>query len=267
MENEIANIALYLNCALRLIRANHNSPHYLTGVTGGPTLTLPGTQNQETQCMMVGGALWIANNDDADSATQRELLNHLGINRLNKLVDHVERYRGRVLPTHNGAYNPHTFTLKQALLFALMPASERTTPPAAHDGRFPNNVNNIAFTLGNPVTNLKNCSRIVFVSGSYTGQGGTSLHAEQKLLAALGELWQDWSYRQPVYIQGCKPPCTRCAQVLRGVNQRLSSGKRFSYANTTVADARTTVALNQVTTNGSVRALDLDQYFPAAEDG
>ena len=268
MENEVANIALYLNCALKLIRNKNNKLHYLTGNELGAAISRPGTQNQETQCLVVGGALWIANNDDADTNTQRELLNRLGINRFNKLAEHVEKYRGRVLPTHNGAYNQGAFTLKHKLLFALIPESKRLNPPAAYTSPMPTSVNNVTYNVGNQVNNLKNNSRIVFVTGTYEGQGGgqSGCHAEQKLLAALGLLWKDpFSHKQPVYLQGCKSPCTRCEQVLNVVSQRIrtSSGKRFSSANITVRNARTSSGLIQVTTNeAGVRALNVDTYFP-----
>lgn len=265
MDNEIAVIALYLNLALPLIRANGNKPHYLTGNTDGSALPQPGSQNQETQCMLVGSSLWIANNDDADTATQRALLNRLGINRLSKLSAHVEAFCGRVLPTHAGKYNPGAFTLKHKALYALMPAGQRTAPPGAYTKPMPGGVENVAFNLGGVTTNLQNCSRLVFVSGNYNGTGGNKYHAEQKLLAALGELWSHWTYRQPVYIQGCKPACTRCDQVLQDVNLRItpSSGKRFSYVNSVAASTRSDVGLNQVTTDAGVKALDLDTYFPA----
>jgi hypothetical protein len=70
-------MALYLNVATDRLKTDQ-SLRWLTGVATAFAVTR--APSQETQCMSVGGALWIANNDDADTATQQTFLEAMGIN-------------------------------------------------------------------------------------------------------------------------------------------------------------------------------------------
>ena len=75
--HELARIALFLNCATSKV-SSERSLEWLTVNKAACNWRSGG--NQETQCLTFGATLWIANNEDDDTALQKEMLQTLGIN-------------------------------------------------------------------------------------------------------------------------------------------------------------------------------------------
>jgi hypothetical protein len=67
---ELAKVATYLNLATIKIKGEAGSLEWLTG--NDNTIAYEDTaQSQETQCLSFGSTLWIANNEDRDTTTQK----------------------------------------------------------------------------------------------------------------------------------------------------------------------------------------------------
>ena len=261
----LTKTAIYLNQATTLINKSNGK---LTYLTGDNSVTLQNfnsnSQTQETQCMAVGSALWIANNDDGDTDTQFELVNKLGIKQREALFRHVDKNGNLVLKTHSGQYNYQGMTAQEQVLHKMIDRKGgRLKPPTF-------------VTLGTPVTNLTYnistsqskpaTSGIVFIKGAYAGKSGdvsAKMHAEQKLLAALSKVFKDTGIRRAA-VAGCKMPCCTCETVLKSTRKKISELDFhfwFEFENGQfVTDSRIDVKLNQVNATG-VRGLDVDAYF------
>jgi hypothetical protein len=258
--NGLAQIACYLNLATDMIKAATGSLNWLTG--GTQTVAFVAGASQETQCLSWGNTIWIANNSDDDSDTQRLFLNALGIDTGDKLLRHIKDpagYARRVFPAHAGALVPTAFTAKDNLFYSLI-GNGLLTPGALFVPA--GGVTNTEFSLAAATTApLK--SGLNFVKGNYTGDAGTGLHAEQKLLAALGKLCVTWKPQGKVNVGGVKPPCTTCGPVLKAVYYRMISlnyGTYLQYETQQLTQLRTTAGLPTVGVTG-IRALDVNTYF------
>src|SRR5438874_2422537 len=116
MSTDLENIATYLNLAVRKTR-RAGTLAWLTGAAAVVCPVVAAPQCEETQCLSFGSALWIANNDDADSTLQRTIVNRLGLSKEPKLLRHVEAYFTRLLPyNHLGVVNAGALSAKESLL-------------------------------------------------------------------------------------------------------------------------------------------------------
>jgi hypothetical protein len=111
---------------------------------------------------------------------------------------------------------------------------------------------------------------IVFIKGTYIGVGGDKLHAEQKLLAVLGALYHSDNVmpQQEVFVGGVKPPCGTCQGVLdrvyaRMVKRNYTIKLRFQDERLNKTRVRFGLAADD---NPGIRSLDIDQYFPPADN-
>jgi hypothetical protein len=259
-------VALYLNRAVLVIKGAGGSLKFLTGAEGA-TIPVVGARAEETQCLSFGNALWIANNDDNDTHTQMALLARLGIGTREALMDHVDEYQGSVMPMWRGAINIAEGTPAEVKLLHKLASrndedraeGEKFSPPAANLILPRNPAVNLSYKLGtgaSPPT-----SGIVFVTGSYSGNGGDALHAEQKLLAAMSQVAPNVT--GAVTISGCKMACSTCEGVLDAVAERVSArGIALRYNNSAVNALRDEVGLRKKNSHG-IRALDTAAYFPA----
>jgi len=272
MDNELANIAVYLNLACKKIKKDENLLKYLMGQNTAQTITSPTDSNEETQCLQVGWTLWIANNNDDDTIAQKELLNKLGVDKVHKLVEHVAFYRLRLFEIHNNNVVLSSDNLKEKLLYELIKTDHidinkqftQIDTKAPLITTLPQAVKNKVYKLGSLNTgNLEGNSGIVFVIGNYKtdNNSGSKFHAEQKLLAALGELWKKNPCHKRVYIQGCKGACNACKDVLKKVNRKIVE-KRFGYINEVVQSKRYEVNLNDRSNVTGVAQLKINHYFP-----
>jgi hypothetical protein len=261
---ELAKIATYLNLATLKIKAGGaGSLNWLTDTAA--TIAFEATaQSQETQCLGFGSTLWIANNEDRDTITQRTFVNRLGIKNAQKLLQHVERYGRRTLTFHAGQLNVGALTMKQRFMRSLVAGvhldqGNAYVLPAA-------GVANGTLDIsgeGRPAV-----SAIVFVEGAYEGDGNDALHAEQKLIAALGKLIESGTVpRGEVSVGGVKSACGTCSRVLQATRRRLNElklGIYLQFENARADRLRTEADLNP-DNNDDIRALDIDTYFDAPE--
>ena len=262
----LAKIATFLNLATIKIKAEQGSLRWLTGAA--TTIAFTNTAaSQETQCMSFGSTLWIANNDDGDSTTQKNFLDALGIKKPAKLHDLAVGYGTRVLNYHQQGQNhvlaPGGHSPKQAFLHALMGGG---TPQRSGNFAASTAVANGTYTLNTetyPATGA-----IVFVSGTYEGTGGESEHAEQRLLAALGLLMSNGETDPAgaVIINGCKSACGTCKNAINEARSRLSELKKtfwLDFAHATSDRLRQDSGLG-ADDNAGIKKLTIDEYFPAA---
>ncbi|MEM7212004.1 MAG: hypothetical protein AAF479_08935, partial [Pseudomonadota bacterium] len=103
MQN-LEQIPLYLNIACKMVTDADGDIEFLTGARG-TTVTCGEAENQETQCMVNGQSIWIANNNDQNTTMMKAFLNKLGIKTFRALRAHVASYAPRVLPIHAGTVN------------------------------------------------------------------------------------------------------------------------------------------------------------------
>ncbi|KPF41674.1 hypothetical protein D621_21480 [beta proteobacterium AAP51] len=255
-------VALYLNRATLLIKAAGGKISYITG-NDATSVSCSGQRAEETQIASFGDAVWIANNDDADSSTQRELLDKLGISSSKELIDHVDNYQGRVLSSHKGAFTPGAMTPEETLLYKMATRSDAESGTSL---AVPGTLAPAAKAAANPSFKISGAgpaptAGIVFVVGSYVGGEGTSEHAEQKLLAALGKTPRAMS--AAVTISGCKMACSTCKEVLDKAAARFkSSGGQLRFNNSIVGIWRDEAKLSKKHAKG-IRSLDVAHYFGA----
>ena len=262
-------VACYLNLAASRI-AKQGNISYLTdnakdGLIGGAK------QHQETQILLFGDpkskspTLWIANNDDADTHLQMNLLNKLGIITAESLIKHVSTYQGRL-------FKPSNYTKKNKDLcqeptdptgislyqLALLEAESETLDYPKPLTLVENNTFNSEYQIN--LNNTPDSTKtLLFVTKSYIGLSPNTgeEHAEQKLLAALSKLS---SVNETLYFYGCKPPCVACKHVLLLVEQNQSKLKlKLKYDNHN--DGAKYPAVKN-STSDTIKKLDVDKYFP-----
>lgn len=254
-------VALYLNRATLLIKASAGSLKFITG-NDGTKVSYIGAKAEETQILTFGDAVWIANNDDNDSTTQREYLNKMGVSTRQELMDHVEAYQGRALKTHQGKFTEGGMTSEEKLLYRL---ASRNDQDRVEKFSYPGTLAPALVASANATYKLSAegpppSSGIVFVTGSYVGSGGPE-HAEQKLLAALSKC--GGNVRGSVTISGCKMACSICEDVLDSAKEKLKN--RFiqlNYNSSFVNSIRNDedVGLRKKNSHG-IKALDTARYF------
>jgi hypothetical protein len=123
-------------------------------------------------------------------------------------------------------------------------------------------VANATFDLASTVA--PSSSGVVFVTGTYSGTGGTSLHAEQKLLAALGLYLQKNNARGRVTIGGCKMACATCSTALTNVRARLATNYalvNLHWENAIVDEYRRASGIG-ADSNAGIRLIAAATYFP-----
>lgn len=259
-------IALYLNLATTKTRAAGGSLRWLTG-HDGVNIEVGAGQSQETQCMVIGSCIWIANNDDADTEFQFAFLNRLGIDSYSKLAKHVEAHSIRLLPAHVGLVNVRDTSRPGERLLARM--TEIANGTAMPEAGFALPVDQAAcqrFGLNQAASPPS--AGIVFVRGSYQGVGGDNEHAEQKLLAAYGKYLRHGGtsmHSRRLHVSGCKSACQTCRGVLERVQERLRVGEsrnRLGFDDPNMLDDRNAVGMGAAHPAG-IKALDVDHYFPA----
>lgn len=261
---DLERIATYLNLATDKLKETPN----LSWITGVETpITLGSTaESQETQCMQIQGAIWIANNEDADSTTQRNFLNALGIRTLDELSYLSIVYGAHLLPFHKGTLALKKTYPKVNLLAYMIGGTEHPEQlEEAEHYEVLTTATNTSYALSSvtppPV------SGIVFVSGSYQGDEATQTnsgqHAEQKLLAALGKYMQaNPTFGATVYLGGIKMPCSKCDTVVNAVAARLRFRVEIRQDLTTTLRGMRSKAKISVKSATGIRQLNVDHYFP-----
>jgi hypothetical protein len=252
-------IALYLNLATSHLEAREGNLSELT--TSNQTIAYNAGNHEETQCLAMMGALWIANNDDSDTDTQRALLNKLGIDTHDALANYVDQYQTLVLKHHAGVLTRQNLpTAKQKFLYDLADADGAIPPAKPARPAVPAAVNNQPYSLAS--NNAPPVAGIVFIKGNYAGSitPDGNQHAEQKLLAALSKCYAK-AFNKGVHIFGCKVACSVCEEVLANVKQKLKSkGVTLKYEDPIAERIREEAGLPQVNPQG-IRDLDVDTYF------
>lgn len=259
-------VSLYLNLATAILNAKKGSLEFLTG---NKTYKIDGvnesSMSQETQVLTFGTSIWIANNDDTDSATQKKYIEKIGITTRAGLVTHVETYRSRVLGRHGTkVWDTHQRAPKEKYLFGLIGTDKKKALGDAM-AILPGGgaATEYALTSPNPPPSVP----ILFVRGAYTGEGGTSYHAEQKLIAAFGRYVGRNPSVYAVAVAGNKPACSKCDGVLAAAATRLGL---LTYASTltytrAASDAHTAAGLGVDDPAGICKA-DIDTYYPAVPE-
>ena len=265
MAYSMNQVALYLNLACSRVQADGDM-RYLTGRSGTGTLT-GGGQNQETQILFVRDALWIANNDDADSQLQKKILEKLRVGTPEALVEHVDAFQSRVFKRRrNGREEMFVPPASPAetLLFELAGLDDKGD---AREVAYPDAMDLPTTGAGAPAGyslgsgGKPPVSGILFVTGSYEGKDGTgdNEHAEQKLLAALSRVPD--SIRGTLALYGCKRQCQVCADVFGEALPRLRASYR--YVNCRAHDDTKVSNYAAQAHPSGIKALDVDRYFPA----
>ena len=258
-------ISLYLNLATSKTRDAGGKLRWLTGTD--KEIPVGASESQETQCMIFGNCVWIANNQDVDTDFQFTLLNYLDIHTYAKLKEHVEANQHLVLPTFNNNYL----------------ISNDSKPGEKLLARITGTVNGVAAPAGTAIArgnSPMSCSRyklssgrqpaldgIVFVTGSYDGSGGEKEHAEQKLLAALGNYLKKGTLldSKSLSFSGCKSACSTCKRVLTAVQSRLRVGasrNRLFFDEPELAQMRIDAGMSAAHPSG-IKELNIDAYFPS----
>jgi len=265
-------VALYLNAVATHLGETAGKLDKL--VAGNKTITFSTGRNEETQCLSVDGALWIANNDDADTNSQQAFLNAIGINNYDKLVEYIDQYQSLVLPsTKNSAtLTMESLSPKKRLLYELATADGKNNLLTMQQlPQLPANpVSNPSYSLASndpppaPKKLGTTWSNILFVKGSFDGKKtkAGSEHAEQKLLAALSRC-TDRAFGKGVKVFGCKMACAVCETVLESAARKLSArGATLKYVDSVVDDLRNSdkVKLRKANPDG-IKDLDVDAYF------
>jgi hypothetical protein len=209
----LTRMALYLNLATKRIKEAGGSLSYIANKTD-KKVKVPGDEGQqETQVLYLGGIqprLFIANNDDKDTETQRELMNLLGIDNIGLFNDHIDRFQGCALKRAKGEYSGGR-TPKEELLYSLV-GLKKTDAADLKNFDFGKTVVNDTVGTGGDLAGV--FGNLVFVTGSYEGSGGDTLHAEQKLVAlVLKNVAKLRKYRR-LTVAGCKTACGTCAKAL-----------------------------------------------------
>ncbi len=261
---DLERIATYLNLATDKLKETPD----LSWITGTATpITLGSTApSQETQCMQVQSSIWIANNEDADSTTQRNFLDALGVRTLDELRYLSIVYGAHVLPFHTGRLALKKTHPKSNLL-AFMIAGIDTVRELEQAAPYEvlATATNTPYALSS--VNPPPVSGIVFVTGSYQGDAATrtdaGMHAEQKLLAALGKYIQaNPTFGATIYLGGTKMPCSKCGVVIASVAERLRFRVEIRQdLTTTLRDMRSEAGISTKSASG-IRKLDVDHYFP-----
>lgn len=265
MAYSLNQVALYLNLAGSRVQADGDM-RYLTGRAGTGTLA-GGGQNQETQILFVREALWIANNDDADSQLQKRILEKLRIGSPEALVEHVDAFQARVFKRRRNGRDemfvppasPAETLLSELAGLDDTGAARELVYPDAMDLPTSGGSTPAGYTLG--ASGRPPVSGIVFVTGSYEGKDGTgdNEHAEQKLLAALAVVPD--SIRGTLALYGCKRQCQVCADVFGEALPRLRASYR--YVNCRAHDDTQVRNYAAQAHPSGIKALDVDRYFPA----
>ena len=261
--------SLYLNLATSILNANKGSLEFLTG---NKTYSIDGVKkssmSQETQVLTFGTSIWIANNDDDDSAVQKKFLEKIGVTTRDGLLTHVETYRKRVLGKHGTkVWDTHQKRPKEKYLYSLVTpsvdlgesASKKTLGAAMAVLPGGGAVTNYSLTS----TSAPPSVPILMVTGAYTGEGGTSYHAEQKLIAAFGRYVAQNPSTYAVVVAGNKPACSKCDGVLAAAATRLGALEHpstLTYTRT-VSEARRNAGLGVDDPAGICKA-DIDTYYP-----
>ena len=263
--SDVEKIATYLNVATDKLKNANGNLQWLTGTT--TQIEVSTGASQETQCMSFGAAFWIANNDDADTVIQRLLLNQLGITSYTALLNHVNTHGKRALDTHGKFVVQTQLSPKKKFLKALLGGDNKVPAVCTPD----QTAANLSYTLpvnGSmpPQAHAPSHTQIVFVRGTYDGDVDPALHAEQKLLAALGVLvlTNRDHVASPIRVAGCKAACGTCRTALTGVAQRLQANykKVLSWKTTTDLNSKRSAAGIGVDNNSGIKLLDVDHYFP-----
>jgi hypothetical protein len=260
-------IALYLNLATSKTRAAKGDIGWLTG-TPGTIVPVSASSSLETQCMVVGSCIWIANNEDVDSDFQCDFLNRIGISRYSVLVRHVEAHQTRLLPTHAGKFNVSSGAKPGEKLMARLTDTRNNTEAVFPEFRLPEANAQGSCTSYSLTSALAPVAEgIVFIKGSYQGTDGENEHAEQKLMAALGKYLQGYGtgiYSKSVTVSGCKSACSTCRGVLEAITLRLRNGlsaNRLFFDDAALVGARTEVGMGASHPKG-IKKLDIAHYFP-----
>jgi hypothetical protein len=102
------------------------------------------------------------------------------------------------------------------------------------------------------------------VRGAYVGDAAASLHAEQKLIAALALLIRNGAApKGEIAVGGVKSACGTCMRVLTAVRRRfneLKLGISLQFENARANVLRGTAGLG-ADDNDGIKALDIDHYF------
>lgn len=263
-------VALYLNLAAKRVHESRN----LSFLTGNNAIAMgAGGLGQETQIMFVRNALWIANNDDADTRLQKSLLDRLGINTVDALIDHVDTYQGRVFgrrrqggvdvyenrasPTERLLFELAGYEEDGSARAAGVPYAANLVPPVRGVANPTYTIQGAAARRAEPPVN-----GIVFVLGNYDADEATRAavneHAEQKLLAALSSVPD--AIRGTLALYGCKRACNVCARVLTAADARLRQERR--YLNTRSHDDAHVENYQAQFHAENIKALDVAAYFP-----
>jgi hypothetical protein len=259
-------ICLYLNLATTKTRAAAGDIGWLTG-TAGTTIQVGASTSQETQCMVIGSCIWIANNEDVDTDFQFAFLNRLGIRSYAKLKEHVEAHQTRLLPIHAGKFNITDGAKPGEKLLARMTGTANRAAAVFPAFALPDQPDGGCQTYSLTSASAPPVSGIVFVKGSYIGAGGENEHAEQKLMAALGKYLQGSGtsiYGKRLQVAGCKSACQTCRGVLQNIAGRLLVGisrTRLSFDDPELVDARNGVGMGPAHPS-NIKALDVAHYFP-----
>jgi len=256
-------IALYLNLASLRIAKDGNKLKFLTGAET-PTITCGYSESHETQIMWCREMMWIANNDDAVSATQRSLLNLVGAGTVDELVAHVERYATRVFKMAQGGIVRGNMTEKEKVLLKLISLETGVEEKDIAEQAVMNltgvaPASNGTYSINSP--NAPPATGITFVTGNYIGKvcPDGPVHAEQKLLVALSKA--PTTVHGGVHLTGCKSPCTSCAKVLKETLS-LTENRLFSlkYRNPEMDALRKDAGLGVFSATG-IRELDVAKVF------
>jgi hypothetical protein len=260
MSFTLTRMALYLNLATARIYKADGSLSYITDDKNAK-VTRPGAYQQETQVLYFGGPtpmLFIANNDNADTQTQMELMNQLGIDSIGLLTEHLYGFQGSVLKQHQGKYVEKGMSAKEQLLYQL---AALDVDAAAKLGKF-----KIGKTVKNATIkadkDLKGFyASVVFVTGDYAGiqDTGNKEHAEQRLIALALKNTPYFKNRN-LTVTGCKTACGTCAKALAEAEDALSKeGIKLLWRDGGIDKIREGIGLNKDDPDG-VKQLDIKAY-------
>ena len=256
-------ISTYLNLVSDILRATTNY-QFLTGTSTPCTFTVRPSPNQETQCLSFGTTFWIANNNDVDSDVQKRYLEAVGVKTAEDLRRHVTKYAKRVLKFHGTTIRPsHQRSPTERFVYALAGVTDGSERGDALPV-LPNGGVVESYDLGTVLkTEAPPVAQIVIITGTYDGTGGEALHAEQKLVAALGRSIRQYPGTFGVKVAGVKRPCGTCEPVLAAVKRKLEARTPpvdLDYSNS-VGSARAGTGLGEDTPPG-IRSLNVDAYYP-----
>jgi hypothetical protein len=255
-------ISTYLNLVSDILRSSRNW-EFLTGTSTACGFTPAASANQETQCLSFGSTFWIANNDDVDSDVQKRYLEAVGVSTAEDLRRHVAKYAKRALKFHGTTMRQtHQRSPGEKFLYALggvTDGSDRGDVLAV----LPRNGVIASYALGTVTkTEAPPVAQVVVVTGDYDGTGGSAMHAEQKLVAALGRSIRQYPGTFGIKVAGLKRPCGTCSPVLAAVKKKLedrSPSVDLDYGSS-IGSARDGTGLG-VDTPPGIRTLNVDAYY------